>query len=76
MKEEYSKQLGLHIAFLRKSNGWTQEQLSAKMQVFGCDLTRSALAKVEVGQRHLCPYELFSLKHVFNIPYEELFISL
>ena len=46
---EYSKRLGAHLAKIRKGNHLTQEQLSAKLQVLGCDLTRSALAKIEVG---------------------------
>ena len=57
MDYEYSKCLGAHLAKIRKDNHLTQEQLSAKLQVLGCDLTRSALAKIEVGQRHIYPAE-------------------
>ncbi len=74
MNYEYSKAIGRNISIIRQSKGLTQEQLSAKLQVAGCDLTRSALAKIEVGQRHLYPDELKSLKIVLGIPYEELFV--
>jgi hypothetical protein len=50
----------------------TQEVLSARMQVEGCDVTRSALAKIEVGQRHLYPDELIVLQKIFAVSYEEI----
>ena len=58
MNYEYSKAIGRNISVIRQSKGLTQEQLSAKLQVIECDITRSALAKIEVGQRHLYPDEL------------------
>lgn len=74
MNYEYSKAIGKNISVIRQSKGLTQEQLSAKLQVIGCDLTRSALAKIEVGQRHLYPDELKALKTVLGICYDELFV--
>ncbi|NLT57930.1 MAG: helix-turn-helix transcriptional regulator [Clostridiales bacterium] len=74
MNYEYSKAIGRNINVIRRSKGLTQEQLSAKLQVVGCDITRSALAKIEVGQRHLYPDELKALKIVFGIPYDDLFV--
>lgn len=74
MNYEYSKAMGKNIRVIRQSKSLTQEQLSAKLQVIGCDITRSALAKIEVGQRHLYPDELKALKIVLEIRYEELFV--
>ena len=51
----------------------TQDQLSAKLQVEGCDITRSALAKIEVGQRHLYPDEIILIKKILKVSYEEIF---
>ena len=51
----------------------TQEQLSAKLQLAGCDITRSALAKIEVGQRHIYPDEIKLLKEILETTFEELF---
>ena len=73
MNYEYSKAIGRNISVIRQSKGLTQEQLSAKLQVVDCDITRSALAKIEVGQRHIYPDELMALKIVLEISYEELF---
>ena len=74
MNNAYSRAIGKNISAIRHTKGLTQEQLSAKLQVFGCDITRSALAKIEVGQRHLYPDEIKALKTVLQIRYEELFV--
>lgn len=74
MNYEYSQATGRNIRAIRQSKGLTQEQLSVKLQVIGCDITRSALAKVEVGQRHLYPHEPNALKIVLGIRYDDLFV--
>ena len=72
MNVEYEKQIGQNIKKLRKAKGLTQEQLSAKMQVLGSDITRSALAKIEAGQRHIYLDELKAIKEILKAEYEEL----
>ena len=72
MDINFEKQVGLNIRQIRKNNNLTQDQLSAKLQVYGCDITRSALAKIEVGQRHIYPDELKALKHILNVDYDEI----
>ena len=62
MNHEIEKLIGDNIRILREKSGFTQEQLSVKLQLEGCDITRSALAKIEVGQRHLYPDEIFLIK--------------
>mgnify|MGYP001080885355 FL=1 len=55
--------------------GWlhlTQEQLAAMLQVRGVDLTRSALAKIEAGQRHVYLDELIAFQQVLRVSFEEL----
>ena len=70
----YEKLLGQQIRNIRMSKKLSQEQLSAQLQVRGCDITRSALAKIEVGQRHIYPDELKAFKEIFGISYDELFV--
>lgn len=72
MNAEFEKQVGANIRALREKKGMTQEQLSAKMQLGGCDVTRSAIAKIEVGQRHLYPDELKLIRSILNTTYEDL----
>ena len=50
----------------------TQEYLAARLQLEGCDITRSAIAKIEVGQRHLYPDELILIRKILDTSYDEL----
>ena len=76
MNAAYETLFGNNIRNLRMSKGLTQEQLSAKLQINGCDITRSALAKIEVGQRHLYPDEIKLIKEILNVSYDDLFINI
>lgn len=67
--------MGQKIRTLRKKAGLSQEQLAAQLQVRGCDITRSALAKIEVGQRHIYPDEIKLLHLILQVSYEEFFID-
>ena len=75
MNEEYSRLVGATIRSIRREQGLTQEQLSAKMQLLGCDMTRSALAKVECGQRNLYPDELKAVCAALGVAYERILIE-
>ena len=72
MNSEYEKTVGRNIRNLREKRGMTQEQLSAKLQINGCDITRSALAKIEVGQRHLYPDEIKLIKTILSVEYKDI----
>lgn len=73
MNAEYEKKFGNNIRVLRENRGLTQSQLSAKLQLQGCDITRSAVAKIEVGQRHVYPDEIRLIKEILRVSYSELF---
>ena len=74
MNHEYEKEIGGRIRELREKSKLTQEQLSARLQVSGCDITRSALAKIEVGQRHLYPDEIKLIKEILAVEFDDIFI--
>ena len=67
------KKIGNNVRRLRERGNLTQETLAAKLQLCGCDITRSAVAKIEVGQRHLYPDEIMYIKRILNVSYEEIF---
>lgn len=73
MNIEFEKQLGQHLRNIRISKGLTQEKVAARLQLAGCDITRSSVAIIDVGQRHIYPDELVLLKDILNISYDELF---
>lgn len=68
----YDKKVGQRVRDLREEKGLTQEQLAARLQVMGCDVTRSALAKIEVGQRHIYAVELRCLREALVTTYDKL----
>lgn len=73
MNKEIEKHIGNNIRNIRENIGMTQEILATKLQLCGCDITRSAVAKIEVGQRHLYPDEIILIKEILNTTYEEIF---
>ena len=73
MNAEIERKIGENIRDLREKAQMTQNRLSAKLQLNGCDITRSALAKIEVGQRHLYPDEIILIKEILNVSFEEIF---
>ena len=73
MNKDIEKKIGNNIRRLRESQHMTQDMLAAKLQLSGCDITRSAVAKIEVGQRHLYPDEIVLIRKILNTSYEAIF---
>lgn len=65
--------VGNNIRTLREQRQITQDQLASRLQIRGCDITRSAVAKIEVGQRHLYPDEIILIKEILSVDYEDIF---
>ena len=72
MNCELDRQFGQHIRKLRVERNWTQEQMAAKLQLNGYDITRGALAKIESGTRHIYLDDLLALQKVLNVSFDEL----
>ena len=73
MNRKIETKVGNNIRSIRESRGITQDALAAKLQLLGCDITRSAVAKIEVGQRHLYPDEVILIRKILNTTYEDIF---
>lgn len=73
MNKETEKKVGNNIRMLRERIDMTQDMLATQLQLHGCDITRSAVAKIEVGQRHLYPDEIILIKWILNTTYDEIF---
>ena len=73
MNKTIDKKIGNNIRLLREKANMTQEMLSIKLQINGCDITRSAVAKIEVAQRHLYPDEIILIKKILNVSYDDIF---
>ena len=73
MNAKIEKAVGRNLCRIREAAGMTQDAVAAQLQLRGCDITRSALAKIEVGQRHVYPDEIRLLKEILSVSYNELF---
>lgn len=73
MNAKIEKKIGQNIRNIRENRKMTQEAMATKLQLAGCDITRSAVAKIEVGQRHLYPDEIILIKEILNTTYDEIF---
>ncbi len=72
MDYSYDREVGQRVRAVRERRGLTQEKLAARLQTHDCDITRSALAKIEAGQRHIYLFELRVLREILDVPYENL----
>ena len=73
MNKNIEKAIGNNIRKLREKRGLTQELFATKLQLEGVDITRSAIAKIEVGQRHIYPDEMIAIKKVLCVSFDEIF---
>ena len=76
MNVEYEKKVGNNIRKIREQAKMTQEILATKLQLSNCDITRSAIAKIEVGQRHIYPDEIKLIKEILNTTFEKIFYGI
>ncbi len=65
--------IGSNLQSLRKAAGLTQEQTVARLQVRGCDISRSTYAKMEGGRYNIRAEELAALREIFNTTYDAFF---
>ncbi len=73
MNRNIEAKVGSNIRKIREAKGMTQDALAAKLQLMGCDITRSAVAKIEVGQRHLYPDEIILIRKILNTTFDAIF---
>ena len=68
--------IGKNIQDLRIKNGLTQEEVAAKMQVLGCDISRVIYARMENCTYNIRISELCSLKIIFKAEFDDFFKGL
>lgn len=72
MNKQIETKVGSNIRKIRMSKGMTQDAFAAKLQLNGWDITRSAVAKIEVGQRHLYPDEIILIQRVLETTFDAI----
>lgn len=63
---------GVKIARLRKERKLSQRQLADKLQLYGLNVDKNAVQRMEAGLRFVTDIEIAALKHVLDVSYEEL----
>lgn len=63
---------GKKIAFLRKSLNISQRILADKLQLYGLDVDKNAIQRIECGKRFVTDIELIAFSKIFNISVDEL----
>lgn len=65
--------IGPNIRKYRLKSHMTQEQVTAKMQLMGINISRSIYSQIEGGTYNIRVSELAAMKEIFNINYESFF---
>ena len=64
--------IGEKVRSFRKDRGWTQKQLSEKLQLEGFEFSELTVLRIEKGLRFVPDYELKALSKALGVPYEAL----
>ncbi len=65
--------VGATITRLRKERGWKQNELMAKMQVWGIDIGKSSISDLEGQNREIRSNELLALADIFGVSIDQLY---
>ena len=57
----------------REERNWSQEELSAKLELMGVYVCRGSFSRIESGTRTVTDIELYALANAFGITLDELF---
>ena len=73
MKSKLRNVVGAQVRKLRYARDLSQEEITARCNVLGWDISRGTLAKIEAGVRCVTDAELFVLAKVLRTDLDELF---
>ena len=59
--------VGRQVGKLRYERGWTQEELSDRLQLAGWKISRSGISKIENFTLYVPEFRLFYFAHVFGL---------
>lgn len=69
-------QIGGNIRNLRKQAKLTQEQVIARLQLQGIEISRSSYSQIECGTYNIRVSELIALADLFNVDFNAFFKNL
>ncbi|EKY4027716.1 helix-turn-helix transcriptional regulator, partial [Listeria innocua] len=68
--------IGKNIQRLRNNSKMTQDQVVAKMNIMGLNISKSTYAKLETNRMNIRVSELVALKMIFNANFNDFFEDL
>ena len=68
--------IGHNIQRLRKASNMTQDQVIARLQLMGIEISKSTYAKIETNRMNIKISELVALSKMFNSEISEFFSGL
>lgn len=68
--------IGQNIGLLRKREHLTQEQVIARLQLMGIEISKSTYAKIETNRMNIKISELVALKKIFDVDISDFFEGL
>ena len=71
LKQDYN--IGKNIRNLRTKKGMTQEQVAAKLQIQGINMSRDFYAHIECGTYNIRISELVALKQILGCEFNDFF---
>lgn len=63
---------GIQIKAFREACFLSQEQLAAKAQLAGLNITQKAVSRIETGERIVTDYELMQFAKILNVSVPQL----
>ncbi|MBD5083893.1 MAG: helix-turn-helix transcriptional regulator [Clostridiales bacterium] len=68
--------IGHNIRALRRASGLTQDQVVAKLQIMGLEISKSTYAKIETNRMNIKVSELTALRRIFDVDFNAFFENL
>ena len=73
IRQDESGSIGKNIRALCIASNMTQDEVTAKMQLMGCEISRSIYSQIEGGTYNIRVVELAALKVIFKVDYNAFF---
>ena len=68
--------IGGNIQKIRYDRKLTQDQVIAKMNLMGIQISKSTYAKLETNRMNIKVSELVAMKEIFHAEYQDFFVGL
>ena len=68
--------IGANLKKLRRSNGLSQEEVAARLQVMGFSISREIISQMKRGRHHIKVSILLAMKEIYHASFDDFFQDL